>query len=447
MKKEKKQITILGAGITGLVTAYYFSQDKDFEVTLIEKNKYIGGTAMAFKHKDFILDYGPHKIYTILPGIIDEIKKVTPLLKIKKTNSIYLKNNFFDFPLKISQIAQKMPFIAMNSGMDIFTKSLKKLPDDSYQNFLINRFGKTLYELSFKDYATKVWSTLPTELDKVLAIKRVSISNIFELIKGILLKDTKKISAEYFYYPPKGIMQLLDNLAIKIKDNGGKILLNQKISEIKVKENKIEYIRLEKKKIKSDYLISTIYLNDLLILMDSKEKLNNLHYQDLNILYLILNKKRALKDCWIFFPEKKFLFHRLSEQKAFSLETSPENQTTLMVETTKELNKENINLIIKQLSSIGILKPKEIQESFVKSLAKVYPIYKKGFLKDLIPLIQQAESIGNLYTIGRPGLFNYNNMDQCWDMAKRTFEHIKQEKTKQDWQQTKKYFDNYKIVD
>jgi protoporphyrinogen oxidase len=447
MKKEKKQITILGAGITGLVTAYYFSQDPNFEVTLIEKNKYIGGTAMAFKHKDFTLDYGPHKLYTVLPGIIDEIKKVTPLLKIKKTNSIYLKNNFFDFPLKISQIAQKMPFTAVNSGIDIFTKSLKKLPDDSYENFLLNRFGKTLYELSFKDYATKVWGTPPQELDRVLAIKRVSISNIFELIKGILFKDTKKISAEYFYYPPKGIMQLLDNLAEKIKENGGKILLEKQVSEVKTKDNKIEYIKVGKKKIKTDYLISTIYLNDLLELIQSKEKLNDLNYQDLNVLYLILNKKRALKDCWIFFPEKKFLFHRLSEQKAFSPETSPEDKTALMVETTKELNQENINIIIKQLISIGILKKDEIQESFVKSLAKVYPIYKKGFLRNLIPLIKKAEAIENIYTIGRPGLFNYNNMDQCWDMAKKTFEHIKQEKTKQDWQKTKKYFDNYKIVD
>ncbi len=444
---RKKKIVILGAGITGLVTAYYFSQDKNFEVTIVEKNKYVGGTAMAFRHKEFILDYGPHKIYTVLPGIIEEIKKVTPLLKIKKQNSIYLKNNFFDFPLKLSQIAQKIPFTAINSGIDIFTKTLKRFPDDSYENFLLNRFGKTLYSLSFKDYATKVWSTPPTELDKILAIKRISISSIFELIKGVLFKDTKKISAKYFYYPPKGIMQLLDNLVSKIKENNGKILLQKQISEIKIKSNKIDFIKIGNKKIKPDYLISTIYLEDLSSLIKDSKTEKNLHYQDLNILYLILNKKKALKDCWIFFPEKKFLFHRISEQKSFSTQTSPVDKTALMIETTKELNEENINKIIRQLNSIGILKENEIQESFTKSLKKVYPIYKKGFSKILNPLIASVESIENIYTIGRPGLFNYNNMDQCWDMAKKTFEHIKQEKTKQDWQKTKEYFDKYKIVD
>ena len=183
---SKKKIVVLGAGITGLVTAYYFSQNKNFEVILVERQKYVGGTAYSFDYKGFTLDYGPHKIYTEIPGIINEIQKVTPLLKIKKENSIYLKDNFFDFPLKISQIFQKIPFTAMKSGIEIFTKSLNKLPDDSYENFLINRFGKTLYNLSFKDYATKVWGTDPKKLDKELAIKRVAVSNIFEFL--LLLK-------------------------------------------------------------------------------------------------------------------------------------------------------------------------------------------------------------------------------------------------------------------
>ena len=453
-KQAKKKIVIIGAGITGLVTAYYLSLNPNFDVTLVEKNKYVGGTAMAFKYGDFTLDYGPHKIYTIIPGIIDEIKKIIPLLKIKKKNSIYLKNNFFDFPLKISQIMKKMPVIALSSIVDIFTKSFKKLPDDSYENFLLNRFGRTLYELSFKDYAKKVWNTSPEKLDKELAIKRVSISNIFELIKGVLFKNTEKISAEYFYYPPKGIMQLLDSLVKKIKENGGKILTDNKISEIKIKSSKVEYIKIGKKKIKADYLISTIYLDTILNLMPDSEKTKdiinsaeNLHYQELNILYLILNKKRALKDCWIFFPEKEFLFHRISEQKAFSPQTSPENKTALMVETTKELDELNIRIIIQQLKSIKILTESEIQEFFTKSLERVYPIYEKGFTENLQKTINYIESIENLYTIGRPGLFNYNNMDQCWDMAMKMANQITQEKTKQDWKKTKRYFDNYRIVD
>lgn len=451
---QKKKVIILGTGITGLVSAYYFSQNKDFEVTLIEKESFIGGTARGFEHKDFILDYGPHKLYTELPGIMDEIKKVVPLLKIKKKNSIYLKNNSFDFPLQISQIATKIPFTAFSAGIDIFTKSFKKLNDDSYENFLINRFGKTMYELSFKDYAKKVWGTNPQDLDKELAIRRVAISGIFELIKGILFKDTKNISAEYFYYPPKGIKQLLDNLAEKIKQNGGKILLNTKISEIKINENKIEFVKIKNRKIKPDYFISTAYLDTVVKVINDKNKTKeledsaeNLNYHGINIIYFVINKPRVLKDCWMFFPEAKFLFHRISEQKAFSPELGPKDKTVLMVETTKDASKNNIQKIIFQLEKVGILKKEEIDYHFVKSSDRTYPVYTKGFQKNLIPVINYLENIKGFYTIGRPGLFNYNNMDQCWDMAKKTVEHIEKNSSYEEWQKTKKYFEKYRIVD
>jgi len=118
-----------------------------------------------------------------------------------------------------------------------------------------------------------------------------------------------------------------------------------------------------------------------------------------------------------------------------------------MVETTKELDELNIRIIIQQLKSIKILTESEIQEFFTKSLERVYPIYEKGFTENLQKTINYIESIENLYTIGRPGLFNYNNMDQCWDMAMKMANQITQEKTKQDWKKTKRYFDNYRIVD
>ena len=455
-KQPKKKIVIIGGGLTGLLLGYYFSKSNDFEITIVEKQGQIGGIARSIQYKGFNLDFGPHKIYTEIPGIMEEIKKIVPLSKIKKKNSIYLKNNFFDFPLKILQIAQKMPFTALNSGIDIFTKSFSKLPDDSYENFLINRFGKTMYELAFKDYARKVWALNPKEIDKELAIRRIPISNIFELIKSTLLNRTKKIAVEYFHYPPKGIEQIIKNLSRQIKKANGKILLKMQISEIKIDDAKaIQYIKIGKKKIKPDYLISTICLDHLLDLIKTKSKevkevkqfAVNLEYQSINLLYLLLNKPRALKDCWVFFPEKKFLFHRICEQRAFSKLSCPPNKTALMVETSKCLNEDNINKIILQLETLGILKRCEIEKYLTRTELRVYPLYKKGFLGHRDKVVNYIESIKDFYTIGRSGLFNYNSMDQCWDMAKKTFEHIKQGKTKQDWQKTKKYFDNYRIVD
>ncbi|MBU0957634.1 MAG: FAD-dependent oxidoreductase [Nanoarchaeota archaeon] len=445
----KKKVVILGAGITGLVSAYYLSED--YDVVVIEKGKSVGGSAAGFKYKDFIMDYGPHKIYSELPGIMDEIEKVVELNKIKKKNSIYLEGNYFEFPLKIQQIMKKMPSKAFKAGWDMFAKSISKKPDDSYENYLINRFGKTMYNLSFRDYAEKVWGSNPKELDKELAKRRVAITGMLDLIKGILFKDTKNISADYFYYPPKGIKQLIDNIVDKIKKNGGRILTNENISEIKIENNMVKDIKIKNGIIKMDYMISTIPLDEFVKYINADEEVldaaSKLRYQKLNILYFILNKPRAMEDSWRFYPEKKLIFQRVSEMKSFSQDVGPEDKTVLMVETIKDVNKELVKKIIEQLEEVGLIKENEIEEYFLKSYDKSYPVYTKGFKEHLSKILEYIEKYENFYSTGRPGLFNYNNMDQCWDMAMKTAEHIKEDKSREDWQETKTYFDKYRIVD
>jgi len=438
-----KKVTILGAGITGLFLAYKLSDN--FKVVLIEKEKNIGGMSTSFKHKDFLLDYGPHKIYTELPGIIEEITKLVDLNKIKKINSIYLEKTYFDFPLQISQLLKKIPLKGFKAGLDIFSNFLGKKQETNYENFLINNFGTTIYSLIFKNYAKKIWIS-PEKLDIDLAKKRVAISNIFQLLKSILFKDTEKISAEYFYYPKISISQLIDSLEKGIKKNNGEILTNKKITSIKTKKQ-VE-IKMKNKKIKSDILVSTIPLTDLTNYLGEDVLINNaknLNYNSTNIFYFILKKKKALKENWIFFPELKIPFHRISEQKSFSDKCCPKEKTALMIETT--LDKKYKKEIKQKLIDLNLIQEKEIKEIFIKKLEKAYPLYTKGYNSYLENILDYLDNEERIYLLGRHGLFNYNNMDQCIDMAKRLAKHLIQNKTKRQWKKTRKVFNSYRIVD
>jgi protoporphyrinogen oxidase len=441
---NKERVIVLGAGITGLVAAYYLS--KKFEVVLVEKQKEIGGMSTSFKHNDFILDYGPHKIYTQIRGIIEEIEKVVLLLKVKKRNSIYLKGNYFDFPLKMQQIATKMPMTAFSGFLDIVKNKLGKKTG----SYLEKRFGKTLYNMVFASYAEKIWDN-PKKLDAELARRRVAVSSIFELIKSIITGKTGKFSADFFYYPEKGILELIENLKKRIIENGGRIMTNFEIDKIEIKDNKISKILMKGKKLDADYVISTIPLNSIIKKINAPDYVaeagNNLKYKDTNIIYFILNKERAIKENWIFFPEKKFLFNRISEQKSFSSYTSPKDKTALMVETTKTVNGETLDKIKEQLIKLKIIKENEIEEVFFKTLKNAYPLYYRGYRRNINIILSYLDKIENLITIGRQGLFNYNNMDQCWDMGRKAAEHIIKKRNKLDWEKTREYFNSYRIVD
>ena len=76
-------------------------------------------------------------------------------------------------------------------------------------------------------------------------------------------------------------------------------------------------------------------------------------------MYIVLEKERALKDSWIFFPEKKYSFSRLSEQKGFSEFSCPKNKTVLMAEIPYDQGKsrednELFEEISGQLEKLGI---------------------------------------------------------------------------------------------
>lgn len=460
-----KNVVILGGGLTGLTTAWKLSDSND--ITLIEKDSKLGGISSTFKHKNYSLDYGPHKIYTQLPEIMNEIKFLVGeenLLEIQKRSKIYLKGKYYDYPIGLKDILLKMnPLIGIKAGL-LFglrkTKNIVYKKEISYEDYLSNRFGVGVYELIFKPYAEKVWGN-PKELDRELARTRVSVPGLMTLLKNMIFKQKNpEISADKFYYPKYGIISLSEEMQDAIEINKGKILFNSIPTKIEVKDNLISEIKIKQKSkvktIKPDFVVSTIPLKELPKLMNAPGEVinaaNSLKYRSLILFYIAVNKDGLFNDNWIFYPGKDVIFNRISEQKGFSKSMIPENKTVLTVEITCDENSDLMKLkdkelyekIITDLEKVNILNRKDIIEYFSVKLNNVYPVYDLSFKKNLDIVLNYLGKIQNLITNGRQGLFNYNNMDHCMDMGIKAANYIKNNSS--DWYEKIKGFD-YKIVD
>ena len=138
-----KNAVVVGAGITGMRIAQLLAKS-GFKVTILEKTKKVGGMTASFKYKDFILDYGPHKFYTQLPGVYDNFKEIVGdgnYLIVKKKNSIRLLGRYFDFPVKLSQLLLGInPFLSAKIGIDLIKANLNKREVLSYEDYFVNGF-------------------------------------------------------------------------------------------------------------------------------------------------------------------------------------------------------------------------------------------------------------------------------------------------------------------
>jgi protoporphyrinogen oxidase len=114
-----KDIVILGAGISGLSAGLKLSPDSN--LCLLEKESFIGGLCASFTHNDCILDYGPHKLYSQLPGIMEEFSRILgeDCLSVKKKNSLRFMGKCFEFPMKITQLIKNISPKTVANGIGI----------------------------------------------------------------------------------------------------------------------------------------------------------------------------------------------------------------------------------------------------------------------------------------------------------------------------------------
>lgn len=465
---KKRKIVVLGAGITGLSTAIELLKSKQFDVTILEKDNKVGGLASTFKYGKFKLDYGPHKFYTELPHIQKYVEGLLGdlLLKKKKISGIYFKNYLFNYPPSMSQVTNKIGFIsgtrALSSYFSYKISSFALLKKQlNFEDSLISKFGPYFYNLFFKEQSEKLWGK-PTELSLDLVDTRFGIESLRNLLNLLIGKKGAGGSADYFYYPKGGIGVLPEVMAGKIVEYGGNIFLNSKAIEIRCNSKKAVEITWSNANGQYaenvDYLISTIPINSLNLLLKPsllrEEKMQKLQYRSLILCYLFYKSSNLLGEKgWIFFPEKKYVFGRLSEQSKFDDAMGPRDESALCADIRCGLgdelwqsNDEDIKeMVLKGIKEFGI--KDEPYSSLIIKIPNIYPLYTRNYKTDLSEILIKLSKIENLYSIGRHGLFNYNNMDHCIDIAIKASEAVSNNITGSEFWETLKDKLNYKIID
>lgn len=471
-----KQVIILGGGITGLSAGWKLAE-AGYRVKVIEANAYLGGMAATFRYKDYYLDYGPHKIFTVLEPVKGEIRGLfadQPLLTIKKKSRIRLRGKYLNYPLGMVDVFLALGLVtgvrcAGSYVFSILKRSWGLTSEASYEDWVVARYGRAIYSLVLGPYAKKIWGD-PRCLSQELAASRIASPSLIEMIKQMIFGRSGQspvISADEFYYPRGGAIEISERMAARIHSHQGEIKLETKVQRLALgNEERIDKIiyadGCEEVLDPSAIVINTLPLASVMALLGpdlSEQELavcRRLKTQKLILLYVVLKKDRFMDDNWLFFPESRFRFNRVFEQKAFNPAMVPPGRTVLCAEITcgaddplwTAADKELFAAVEPQFKEAGLLAGEQVLEYFTRRIATAYPVYEIGYQDHLAAIMAVLDRVTNLYSVGRQGGFSYTGMADCMDIGFSLTKYIiGHDQKNSDWTEYRKKFYNYVVVD
>jgi protoporphyrinogen oxidase len=465
-------VVVLGGGVAGLAAGYYLARG-GWPVTVVERGPALGGLCGSFQSHGFTLDHGPHKLYSVVPGILDEIRGLLGdrLLEHTKRNRVRLLGRFMDYPLSMGNLLPLLgPVRAAGLGLSYAAAAAGGLVDGSeprsYEDYVVRRFGRGVYELVFEPLARKVWGD-PALLSADLARARIPSGGAAELILRLLkLKETtENQDAPFFYYPRGGFGVFPARLAEEIARAGGQVLTSTTPVRLERDGARVRAVEVQHdgavRRLECETVVSSIPLQSLSGLLfpgdaAAAEEASRLRLRDLALVFLILRQERLTADHWIFFPERRYPFNRMFEQKSMDPGLGPADRTAVCCDLTCDAGDEVWSAPDDELArrcfdalvESGLTGPDRLEAGFVRRFRSFYPMYTIDYRERLGRVYERVRAADNLVSTGRLGMFNYNNSDHCLDMGRFIASELGEGRTpRQVWSGLEERVQTYRIID
>ena len=418
--------------------------------TVLESDPiFVGGIARTAEYRGYKFDIGGHRFFTKST----EVKKLWHeildpsdwLFDVPRLSRIYYNGKFFAYPLKPFDALIKLGLIKTFLSIMSYLK-YKIFPiknPKSFEDWIINNFGKRLYLTFFKSYTEKVWGIPCSNISADWAAQRIKGLSLLGAIRAAfqipkLTKKQKqkviKTLIDKFDYPRLGPGMMWEAAAKKIQNSGNELKMNSRVKLINIdlKANMIsKCLTVDNKDVEkefsADYFISTLPIKDLVNALEPKppefiiQSANALKYRDFLTVVLILNVVKSFPDNWIYIHDPNVKLGRVQNFKNWSLEMVPNDKhTTLGLEyfcnegdaLWEMSDKDLVSLGIEEMTKIGLIERGWFLDGTVVRMPKSYPVYDDQY-KSNVETVKDwlKKHATNLQLVGRNGMHMYNNQD------------------------------------
>jgi protoporphyrinogen oxidase len=445
-----KPTVILGGGPAGLTAGYVLAK-QGLPVTVLEAEDQVGGIAKTAVRDGYRFDLGGHRFFTKAKEVDDlwhEIMK-EEFLRRPRMSRIYWRDargqgKFLDYPLRGPDVMKKLgPVDLTKAFMSYLWAAAKpKGKEETFEQWVSNRFGKWLFNEFFKSYTEKVWGVPTSEIRADWAAQRIKNLSFFRAAWSAFFgnrgdKVTSLISE--FNYPRYGPGQMWEQMTEDIRALGGQVLLNTKADRLVFEGERCVRVHAGDQVFEPSAVISSLPLRNTVGMAEPHPKpeviaaAKGLRYRDFLTVAVVIDGDDLFPDNWIYIHDPNVNVGRIQNFRSWSPWMVPDPSKACVGleffcfagdELWETDDDELVNLGMRELEQLGLAKADQLEFGFVERVPKAYPMYDPDY-SDRVHMIRSwLDGLDNFIQVGRNGLHRYNNSDHSSLTAMRAVDNL-----------------------
>ena len=226
--KQQHEIVVIGAGLTGLSTAFHLHR-QGRDVVILEKADRVGGQIHTYHENGFTFESGPNTGVVSFPEVAElfQLLEGSCQLEIARESSkrrlIWKGNRFHELPSSpVSAITT--PLFRLSDKFRILGEPWRKKgtdPDEPVGALAARRLGKSFYEYAVDPFVSGVYAGDPMKLTTRYALPKLYNleANYGSFIRGAIAKakepktDRDRLATKKVFSAVGGLQRLVEALS------------------------------------------------------------------------------------------------------------------------------------------------------------------------------------------------------------------------------------------